>query len=325
MTDSACTDIDTGAPPPTSGSDRASHADVRRRMRGQALATLAGFSAIACVLALIALPSSGAKTPALHMPSAAAANAAYMKGLAAAPAASSAVTGLPIAIKNYAFSPATLSVSVGTTVTWMNDDAAPHTVTVSSGPVKFSSPTLKQGDTYTYTFTTPGTYSYYCAVHPSMTATVVVTGSATTSTPTSTPTTSSSTTTSTPTSTMTMPMPGGSSTCAISTGLQTLLTHINTAHLGESPAQQVSDILSLDSYIGNHLVLVERILAPLTDGGLTGALSNLLSTFLTHVNTAHLGEPPVQQVSDILNVNTYVGNHLALVQHMVSGFEGLAC
>jgi hypothetical protein len=124
---------------------------------------------------------------------------------------------------------------------------------------------------------------------------------------------------------MTMPMPSGGSTCAVSSGLQTLLTHINTAHLDESPAQQVSDILNLDTYIGNHLVLVERILAPLTGGGLTSALSNLLSTFLTHVNTAHLDEPPAQQVSDILNVNTYIGNHLALVQHMLSGFEGLAC
>ena len=233
-------------------------------------------------------------------------------------------SGVPVAIKNYAFSPAALTVSVGTKVTWTNDDTAPHTVTVSSGPVTFSSPLLQHGDTYTYTFTTPGTYSYYCAVHPSMTASVVVTGSPVTSTPPSTPTTSSSTP-STPTTSMTMPMPGDSSTCAISSGLQTLLTHINTAHLGESPAQQVSDILSLDTYIGNHLVLVERILAPLTGGGLTGALSNLLSTFLTHVNTAHLDEPPAQQVSDILNVNTYIGNHLALVQHMLSGFEGLAC
>lgn len=122
-----------------------------------------------------------------------------------------------------------------------------------------------------------------------------------------------------------MPPPSGSSDCAVSSGLQTLLTHINSAHLDESPAQQVSDILNLDSYIGNHLVLVQRILSPLTDGGLTNALSGLLSTFLTHVNTAHLDEPPAQQVSDILNVNTYVGNHLALVQHMVSGFEALAC
>lgn len=123
-----------------------------------------------------------------------------------------------------------------------------------------------------------------------------------------------------------MPMPsGGSDACAVSSGLQTLLTHINSAHLDESPAQQVSDILNLDSYIGNHLVLVEHILSPMTSGGLTSALSNLLSTFLTHVNTAHLDEAPAQQVSDILNVNSYVGNHLALVQHMVSGFESLAC
>jgi hypothetical protein len=107
--------------------------------------------------------------------------------------------------------------------------------------------------------------------------------------------------------------------------LQTLLTHINTAHLGESPGQQVNDVLNVDQYIGNHLVLVQRILQPLTGGGLTSALSGLLQTFLTHVNSAHLGESPGQQVNDILNVNSYIGNHLVLVQHMLSNTESLLC
>jgi plastocyanin len=293
-------------------------------MRGHVLATVAGFSVTATVLALFALASAPAKATVIHLPSAAAANAAYEKGLQTA----STVSGVPVAIQNYAFAPAALTVPVGTKVTWTNDDTAPHTVTISSGPVTFSSPSLQKGDTYSFTFTTPGTYSYYCAVHPSMTAKVIVTGSTSTPPPTVTPTTTMptpSTPISTPTSTMSMPSGGGSESCAISSGLQTLLTHINSAHLDESPAQQVSDILNLDTYIGNHLVLVQRILGPLTGGGLTGALSDLLSTFLTHVNTAHLDEPPAQQVSDILNINTYVGNHLALVQHMVSGFESLAC
>ena len=299
---------------------------LRRVLSRQVLAVIAACSVLAAIVVLLALPGSKPKVPALHLPGAVAANAAFEKGMTLA--ASTTPAGVPVAIKNYAFAPASLSVPVGTTVTWTNDDTAPHTVTVSSGPVTFSSPTLQKGDTYTFTFTTPGTYSYYCAVHPSMVAKVIVTGSTTTTTPTptATPTTSMSmpTPTATPTTGMTMPAPG-SSDCAVSSGLQMLLTHINSAHLDESPAQQVSDILNLDSYIGNHLVLVQRILSPLTDGGLTNALSGLLSTFLTHVNTAHLDESPAQQVSDILNVNTYVGNHLALVQHMVSGFEGLAC
>jgi plastocyanin len=299
-------------------------------MRGQVLATIASICVLAAVLALVALPGRASSARTIHLPTAEAANAAFETGLKSPTAdLSTAIAGsTPVAIKNYAFVPAALTVAVGTKVTWTNDDTAPHTVTVQSGPVTFSSPTLQKGDTYTFTFTKAGTYTYYCAVHPSMVAKVVVTG---TSTPAPTgsssqpvPVPSGSTSTS-----MSMPMPppaaGGDQACAVSSGLQTLLTHINSAHLDESPAQQVSDILDLDQYIGNHLVLVQRILEPLTGGGLTSALSNLLSTFLTHVNTAHLDEAPGQQVQDILDVNSYVGNHLALVQHMLSGFEGLAC
>jgi plastocyanin len=330
MTESSCADIAANAQqPPPRPTDQTPPPRVRRLKR-QAVATAAGISVVATVLALIALPSSGTKPPAVHLPTAHAANAAFMKGLtAAAPLAApaAAAAGTPVAIKNYAFAPAALTVAVGTKVTWTNDDTAPHTVTVQSGPVKFASPTLQKGDTYTYTFTTPGTYSYYCAVHPSMTAKVVVTGTTSTSLPTPTPTTGSSSA-ATPVTQPTMTMPAGSGTtegCAVSAGLQTLLTHINSAHLSESPGQQVQDILALDQYVGNHLVLVEHILGPLTDGGLTSALSNLLSTFLTHVNSAHLDESPGQQAQDILAVNSYIGNHLVLVQHMLSSYEDLAC
>lgn len=111
----------------------------------------------------------------------------------------------------------------------------------------------------------------------------------------------------------------------MSTGLQTLLTHVNVAHLGESPGQQVNDILNVDQYIGNHLALVENILGPLTNGGLTNAISGLLQTLLTHVNVAHLDESPAQQANDILNINTYIGNHLALVANMLSSTEALLC
>ncbi|HJQ42750.1 MAG TPA: cupredoxin family copper-binding protein [Jatrophihabitantaceae bacterium] len=298
------------------------------RLQRTVLSSVAGLSVVATVLLLVALPSASTPKTAVHLPSGQAANAAFVKGLAMSgmTTSSSAVkpSGVSVAIKNYAFSPATLSVGVGSTVTWTNDDTAPHTVTVSSGPVKFASPTLQKGDTYSFTFTTPGTYSYYCAVHPSMTGSVVVTGS--TSTPTATPTTSVPTTpTPTPTSTGGMPMPSGDSECAVSGALQTFLSHVNSAHLAESPGQQVQDILDLDSYIGNHLVLVERMLSPLTDGGLSSALSSLLSTFLTHVNSAHLDESPAQQVQDISDVNSYIGNHLVLVQHMLAGVEGLTC
>jgi amicyanin len=301
----------------------------------------------ATLTTLLALPSSS--KPTIALPSARQAEAAFVTGLLANPdtakaAAPLAVAMAPasavkVAIANYAFAPAALTVKVGQTVTWTNEDSAPHTVTVASGPQTFSSPELKKGDTYSFTFTRPGTYSYYCAVHPSMTAAVTVTGTSATGTPTpststsaspsSAPSSSSSTPTSSasPTGSMSMPAPppSGSSSCAVTYALQTLLTHINTAHLDESPGQQVSDILDLDTYIGNHLALVQRMFEPLTGGGLTSALSTLLSTFTTHVDTAHLDESPAQQVKDILDVNTYIGNHLALVERMTQPTTALIC
>ena len=76
-------------------------------------------------------------------------------------------------IQNYAFSPSTLTVGAGTTVTWTNSDSAAHTIVSDTGGV-FESPSIANGKTYSYTFNTPGTYSYHCGIHPSMKATIVV-------------------------------------------------------------------------------------------------------------------------------------------------------
>ncbi|MFG2288226.1 cupredoxin family copper-binding protein [Streptomyces sp. NPDC048595] len=78
-----------------------------------------------------------------------------------------------VTIADFAFSPSTLTVSKGTTVTWTNEDSAPHTVT-SSGSGSLNSPTLRSGDSYTFTFNSAGTFSYVCMIHPSMHGTVVV-------------------------------------------------------------------------------------------------------------------------------------------------------
>lgn len=77
-----------------------------------------------------------------------------------------------VTIDNFSFSPATLTVSSGTTVTWSNQDDMVHTVTAADRA--FSSKGLETGDTYAHTFTAPGTYTYFCALHPHMTATVIV-------------------------------------------------------------------------------------------------------------------------------------------------------
>ncbi|HEV2227303.1 MAG TPA: plastocyanin/azurin family copper-binding protein [Nitrososphaerales archaeon] len=78
------------------------------------------------------------------------------------------------------FSPDTVTIVIGVnnTVFWTNSDdsGTPHTVTYKSGPDNsLASPTLNRGETYTFTFTTPGTYGYYCTFHPAvMTGTVIV-------------------------------------------------------------------------------------------------------------------------------------------------------
>ena len=90
--------------------------------------------------------------------------------LALAAAADAAAPG--VQIEHFAFSPARLDVPVGTTVAWTNRDEEAHTVTALDRA--YTSAGLERGETYTHRFTTPGTYTYFCALHPHMTATVVV-------------------------------------------------------------------------------------------------------------------------------------------------------
>jgi len=72
------------------------------------------------------------------------------------------------------FSPQTITVVIGlnNTVIWTNDDSAEHTVTATDG--SFGSGYIEPGQTYIHTFTTPGTYTYYCTIHPWMRGTVIV-------------------------------------------------------------------------------------------------------------------------------------------------------
>jgi plastocyanin len=82
--------------------------------------------------------------------------------------------GESVGIQDFAFNPPTITVPVGTTITWTNLDSAPHTVTSDGG--LFDSGTLNQGQTFQFTFNTPGTYSYFCSIHSFMTAQVIVQG-----------------------------------------------------------------------------------------------------------------------------------------------------
>ena len=86
---------------------------------------------------------------------------------------SSAGPIVEVKIDNFSFSPATLTVAAGTTIKWTNRDDIPHTV-VSEDKSSFKSKALDSDESFSFTFTTPGTYPYFCSVHPKMTAKVIV-------------------------------------------------------------------------------------------------------------------------------------------------------
>jgi 3',5'-cyclic-AMP phosphodiesterase len=73
---------------------------------------------------------------------------------------------------NFSFAPATTAVPVGSTITWTNRDDVPHNIV--STEQKFKSPVLDTDQTFSHTFDAPGTYKYYCSIHPKMTGEVVV-------------------------------------------------------------------------------------------------------------------------------------------------------
>jgi len=83
-------------------------------------------------------------------------------------------TVVPVTIDNFVFEPARLTIKAGTTVTWTNRDDIPHTVAAKDRA--FKSKVMDTDETYSFTFTTPGEYTYFCSLHPHMTATIVVEG-----------------------------------------------------------------------------------------------------------------------------------------------------
>lgn len=80
-----------------------------------------------------------------------------------------------VSIMNSRFETAELRVPAGTTVVFENTDAFAHTVTsAEASPMVFGSDELGQGDTFEITFDEPGEYPYFCVIHPTMRATVIV-------------------------------------------------------------------------------------------------------------------------------------------------------
>ncbi|HEY6250369.1 MAG TPA: cupredoxin family copper-binding protein [Candidatus Angelobacter sp.] len=77
-----------------------------------------------------------------------------------------------VKIDNFSFAPGTITIAAGTTVRWTNHDDIPHNVV--STDKSFKSKVLDTDETFSYTFTTAGTYDYFCSIHPKMTGKVVV-------------------------------------------------------------------------------------------------------------------------------------------------------
>lgn len=115
------------------------------------------------------------------------------------PASKTAVGAASVTLKEMKYSPAVLTVATGTLVTWTNAEAMGHTVTPTDkaqwgtegsdpAPAKW----LQNGQSWSFTFTKPGTYKYYCIPHASkgadgeyrgMAGTVIVEGEGPASTP----------------------------------------------------------------------------------------------------------------------------------------------
>lgn len=133
---------------------------------------LAPLGSILALALLVAACSSGATpTPAPTATPAAETPAPPAGTPEPTPAAASEDTA---EIRSFAFKPGVLTVAVGATVTWTNRDGVGHTATADDGST-FNSGPLGSGETFSFTFATAGTFAYHCAIHPRMTASVVVT------------------------------------------------------------------------------------------------------------------------------------------------------
>lgn len=125
----------------------------------RSLAVLGAALVVATGVALVTHDGAGAGTP------------------GAATDAAGAVETSTVEIREFLFGPEKIVVAAGTPITFTNADAAPHTATSGASPSRdgvFDTGTLEQGDRATVTIEKPGTYAYFCEIHPFMKGTVEV-------------------------------------------------------------------------------------------------------------------------------------------------------
>lgn len=128
----------------------------------------------AVALAFLVAACSSAATPTPPSSTPAATTPAAATPAAATPEPTGGAPGNAVEIRSFAFNPAELTVAKGTTVTFANQDGAAHTATADDGST-FDSGRLSTGASFSFTFDTPGTFAYHCAIHPDMKATITVT------------------------------------------------------------------------------------------------------------------------------------------------------
>ncbi len=92
--------------------------------------------------------------------------------LRSVPATGQSAQATEIKVDNFTFSPETLTVPASSTVTWTNKDDVPHVIASTDG--LFRSKGLDTDDHYSFKFTRPGTYNYFCAIHPKMIGKIIV-------------------------------------------------------------------------------------------------------------------------------------------------------
>ena len=120
------------------------------------------------------LTANGAQTDVhIYLAEGLAGGAAMQAAAADTAAADAPADAVQVDIKDLAFTPAQITVPVGGTVTWTNDDTVPHTATAKDRAV-LQSGTLEPGAQFSQTFTTPGTFDYFCEFHANMKGEIIV-------------------------------------------------------------------------------------------------------------------------------------------------------
>jgi plastocyanin len=254
-----------------------------------------------------------------------------------APAATVASTPAVVPIFKNTYTPNAVTVPVGTTVTWLNQDDAPHTVTTTKAPIAFDSGPFDKGKSFSYTFTKPGTYEYYCAAHPDMRASVVVTEAAPAAKPPAkpaitlgapTPSGKKPGTARTSNAGMASMSPPGQddgwtpASDPVSGASDPLMKHLQAAHFNRSAAGQVHDIAEFDDWMKSHEYLFRQMLDYEIGRQSTLGQAPGLGTFLQHLDVAHWNRSPGQQVEDIGDFQTWAAAHAALIQAVLASAGG---